>query len=162
MTKNSFCWWFFDKKTYQKADENNKRNNINCEKCGKAISYTMGCSTGSLRHHLAQDHNLCETNFKRDKMYQTRSKTANTNNENTNNDHENNASANSDSYLIDCLIDFLLSTDQSFSLVENDEFIKLVRALNKKFKIPVRNTLINTHIPNKVLKNLNSSLKTEI
>ena len=93
-------------------------------------------------------------------MYQKRSKTTNANNENTNNDDENNANAkNSDSFLIDWLIEFLLSTDQSFSLVENNEFIKLIRAINNNLRFLWENTLINTLIPNKLLKKLNSLLK---
>ena len=42
-------------------------------------------------HHLAQAQNLCESNLKKDKLYQTISKTTNANNENTNNHSENNA-----------------------------------------------------------------------
>ena len=48
------------------------------------------------------------------------------------------------------LIDFLLCTDQPFSVVENDEFKNFITALNPKFKISPRNTLMNTINPNKV------------
>ena len=57
-------------------------------------------------------------------------------------------SNNSDSYLIDCLINVLLSTNQAFSLVENEEFINFVPALNKKCQLSLIKTIVDTKISN--------------
>ena len=66
----------------------------------------MSCSTGSLRHHLVKEHNLCESNYKKDKIYQFNAKNKNKNNDINDKDDVNNEdtsnSNNSDSYLIDC------------------------------------------------------------
>ncbi len=53
-----------------------------------------------------------------------------------------------------CLIDFILYTDQSFSLLENKNFISFVRGLNKNFKIPSRKTFCDSILHSKV-NNLN-------
>ena len=41
MVRQSFCWYFFDNKTYAGSDTNGK-NTIKCGKCGKSINYTLG------------------------------------------------------------------------------------------------------------------------
>lgn len=141
--KSSFVFLFFDKKTYTAEEKT-----IKCSKCNKKVSYRMSCSTGSLRHHLIHEHNICSANYKKDKLWTN--KVLIVEEENETNSDDNPESYTKDSHLIESLMDFLLCTDQAFSLVQNNDFIKFLKALNKNFKLPSVKTLVNTIIPNKV------------
>ena len=121
MGLSSFVWFFFEKRSYDASCKT-----VKCELCDKLVNYTLNCSTGSIRHHLVQQHNLCNNNYKKHKMYQR--KTASTQNESedennsnsTNEDSQTAANSNKkqENYIIDSLLDFLLCTDQSFSLIQ--------------------------------------------
>ena len=110
--------------------------------CDRLVNYTINCSTGSIRHHLVQQHNLCDSNYRKHKMYQSKKSDTQKESEEgddciSNNEETTmpNSSKKLDNYISDSLLDFILCTDQSFSILENEQFIKLVRALNKKVKL---------------------------
>ena len=156
MPKVSYVWNFFKKENYNKETKK-----VKCELCKEDVNYTLNCSTGSLRHHLVHIHNLCDNNYKKHKMYQNKiespKEASEKENESSISENEpqstdNNFNKAENKFSMDCLIDFLLSTDQAFSLVDNKEFIQFIRSLNKKFKIPSRKTLVDTNIHNKVKK----------
>ena len=79
-----------------------------------------------------------------------KSSTQNANDEQYSTDSNDTLDSNSKSYLMSCLIDFILCTDQSFSLLEHKNFISFVRGLNKNFKIPTRKTFCDSILHSKV------------
>ncbi len=68
MPKTSHVWFFFDKNSYNVEDKQ-----VVCCICNKPIDYTMNCSTGSLRSHLVRSQNVTDNNYKKHKIYQSKS-----------------------------------------------------------------------------------------
>ena len=116
------------------------------------VKYILNGSTGSLRHHLVHEHNVTQGNFRSHTLFQQnlKSSTQKANDEQYSTDSNDTPDSNSKSYLMSCLIDFILCTDQSFSLLENKNFISFVRGLNKNFKIPSRKTFCDSILHSKV------------
>ena len=154
MPKTSHVWFFFDKKSNSVEDKQ-----VVCSICNKSINYTMNCSTGSLRSHLVRSHNLTDNNYKKHKMYHSKltpGEEYNSDEDNaTTNDAANAINNDKNNYFINCLVDFILCTDQAFSILDDQEFINLLRALNRKFKVPTRKTFTDSILHNKV-KNIKS------
>jgi hypothetical protein len=145
--QNSYTWFFFDRKTYLQVEKK-----LKCSICNAMVKYILNGSTGSLRHHLVHEHNVTQGNFRSHTLFQQnlKSSTQNANDEQYSTDSNNTPDSNSKSYLMSCLIDFILCTDQSFSLLENKNFISFVRGLNKNFKIPSRKTFCDSILHSKV------------
>jgi|LakMenEpi03Aug12_release.lakeMendotaPanAssembly.Ray.scaffolds.fasta_scaffold1605853_1 hypothetical protein len=111
----------------------------------------MNCSTDSLRSHLVRSYNLTDNNYKKHKIYQSKSRPGEENNSDEDNAKTNDATnKDKNNYLINCLVDFILCPDQAFSILDNQEFINFMRALNRPFKVPTRKTFTDSILYNKV------------
>ena len=67
MGLSSLVRYFFEKNSYDTSAKT-----VKCALCDRLVNYTINCSNGSIRHHLVQQHNLCDSNYRKHKMYQSK------------------------------------------------------------------------------------------
>ena len=161
--KSSWVWSHF-----KSSDINVEAGLIICRKCNENVTYDISGPI-PLAYHLKARHEIYK--------HTTNSKPLNssTNNDNT----ENGILSDSDSVfsdqddtgvdgsplvkkmivdrekiIHDKFLDFVIATDQPFSLVNNQELKEFVKCLNSSYKLPCKTTLTDTLLPEKVIINI--------
>jgi hypothetical protein len=162
--KSSWVWNHF-----KISEINSEAGVIMCKKCNENVTYD-GSGPTPLAYHLNARHEIYK---------HTTKVNSSLNNENT----ENGIMSDSDSEFSDIedsdgdhdgappikkvkvervkmihdkLLDFVIATDQPFSVVNNQEFKDFVKSMNPSYKLPCKTTLTDTLLPEKVILNINS------
>ena len=107
--KRSYVWLFFDQNSINKIEQN-----VYCKRCQTKVIFDS-TSTSTLIYHLSHVHNIYKHNYKT--------------NEFASKAHLQNKQQDSDS---NC--DFIISSNQPFSIVNNLEFKKFLESLNSSYK----------------------------
>lgn len=156
--KSSWVWNHF-----KISDINKETGVIICKKCNENVTYD-GSGPTPLAYHLKARHETYK---------HTTKVNSGLNNDNT----ENGIMSDSDSEFSDVddsdhdgappvkkikiervkmihdkFLNFVIATDQPFSLVNNQEFKDFVKCLNPSYKLPCKTNLTDTLLPEKVIK----------
>ena len=123
-----------------------------CSLCSKLIK-CYNTSTSELIKHLSKEHKVYENSSVSEVL--SRFGKSNLNSESSDDEIEPNE-VNDENYrgkskaINDQLVRFIVKNNLSFQLVDDTEFIKLVNLVNKKYKLPCRQTLSARLVPNMV------------